>query len=914
MPFLKKLRLHGFKSFAYKTEFEFKDGITGIVGPNGCGKTNIVDSLKWGFGERGAKSLRGESVTDIIFAGTEIHKPVGLAEVSIIADNSNLGLPLKFNEISIKRRVFRSGEPEYYINNNNVRLKDIHDLFADTGVGKSTYSFMEQGKIDLILNAKPDERRIIFEEAAGIARYKERRKESLAKLGLTKNNLDQVNVLLKELENEKKSLKNQAEKAMIFSRKKEKQKELEIQLFGNKYKNNIRELKDINNKIADLKDQKIKLKTQNSSINSEIEKIQHAIFKYNQNKNKFEKDRLTYEQKISANNGKIDIFTGLYEENSNNIKLKKEQINNIRNENKKIEKDIAALKQNLGKLKKEQEENENALKNVNEQCKLLIEKKELNIQKKDNLLENITNSSKQVENLRIDLRKVTDEFVAQIDRKKKELDGKQDGHIDIKAEINSLLDKIIGSLKIASSNEDINDTKEIISDMTNLKKEIEDFTNRQVEFRNLIFAEKGPYAKKERIDKRINLLLQSIISNQNVISRVESENKQFTRKISDLTEKYNKLDKMKNDLKHHISNHNKDIQSYKGSLARNNSYLKDLESEISNIENNTFKLKSDIKKLNKEIETYGGKCTDIDKRILKFEQEMNTHQETISKRKGKIHKLLHSLDKLEKSAGNHVESKYKIESRLNEFKRHLYQEYNIKVDEILEKISDKIDEKKISENINKIKQEIKDIGYVNLLAEELYDDVNKRYKFHVEQKDDLLKAQDDLMKIINEVNKESKKLFLNTFNQIRKNFHELFRRIFEGGKADLILLEPDNVLESGIEINAQPPGKKINSYDWLSGGERTLVAIGLMFSIFQVKPSPFCVLDEIDAALDEQSNLKFLKLLREFTKNTQFIIITHNKQTIVNCDYLYGITMEEKGISKVVSIELKKEKIDEFVK
>ena len=293
---------------------------------------------------------------------------------------------------------------------------------------------------------------------------------------------------------------------------------------------------------------------------------------------------------------------------------------------------------------------------------------------------------------------------------------------------------------------------------------------------------------------------------------------------------------------------------------------------------------------------------------------MNTLQESISKRKDKISELVESLDKLEKSTENQKESKYKIESQLEEFKRYLYQEFNVRIDEILETIPDDINEKSINHSINQIKQEIRDIGHVNLLAEELHDDVNKRHKFHIEQKDDLLKAQDDLMKIIHEVNKESKRMFLNTFNQIRKNFHDLFRRIFGGGNADLILLEPDNVLESGIEINAQPPGKKINSYDWLSGGERSLVAIGLMFSIFQVKPSPFCVLDEIDAALDELSNLKFLKLLKEFSKNTQFIIITHNKQTIVNCDYLYGITMEEKGISKMVSIELKKEKIDEYVK
>ena len=475
MPFLKKLRLYGFKSFAYKTDFEFKDGITGIVGPIGCGKTNIVDSLKWVFGERGAKSLRGDSVTDIIFAGTEIHKPVGLAEAEVIVDNSNMGLPLKYNEISIKRKVFRSGEPGFYINKSDVRLRDIQDLFADTGIGKTTYSFMEQGKIDIILNAKPDERRIIFEEAAGIARYKERKKESMAKLALTKNNLDQVNVLLKELENEKKSLKAQAEKAEIFNKKKEKQRELEIQLFGNNYKKSIQKSKEINKKITDLNDKKIKLKTQNSSINSEIENIQHTIFKFNQTKNKFEKDKLTYEQKINNNNEKIDIFKGLCDEINNNIKLKKEQINKIIQENKNHEKNIISLKQELEEFKEKRRKNEKSLVDINEYRKRLKEKKELNIQKKEKLKEDININSGQVEELRFELRKVTDEFIAQIDKKKKELEGKQDGQLDIKTKIDSLLNKIIEELQSFLSNDNKKDLKKIISDLRNLKKSIEDY-------------------------------------------------------------------------------------------------------------------------------------------------------------------------------------------------------------------------------------------------------------------------------------------------------------------------------------------------------------------------------------------------------------------------------------------------------
>ena len=914
MPFLKKIKLLGFKSFAYKTELNFKGGVVGIVGPNGCGKSNIVDSLKWGFGEKGSKALRGESVIDIIFAGTEVHKSVGLAEVEIIIDNSDMLLPIKYNEVSIKRKIFRSGETEFYINKNNVRLKDIHDLFADTGVGKGTYSFMEQGRIDQILSSKPDERRMIFEEAAGIAKYKARKKETLSKMESTSKNLDQVNVLLKELENERISLKAQAQKAKVYNEKKAKLKKSEIQLFGNKYKKNKQKLTDVKKKITDLNDKEIKLKTENSSINSEIEKIKDMIFKFEQMKNEFEKKRLTYEERTKANNEKINMLKSLCDKNSNEIKLKTEQIDNITKENEKIEKNITLLKKELEKFKREQGENEKKLIKIRDKRKNLQERKILNIGRKDELKTEIDINTNKVEELRIDLRNVTDRFVAQIDKKKKELEGSQKGRVDLTSEVEKLLNNIIKELRGLSSEGNKIKPQEIAKEVDEVKKIIGEFLSLQDEFRNLIFDEKGPYAKKEKIDQRINKLLRSIIASQKKISMIESENEQFTKQISELTERYNELDKAKNDMKHYISNNNKEINNNKDSLIKNKSYYKDLDAEIKNIQNSTNGLKSQIDGLNNQIDKYMEQSDDINKKILKYQEDMNEKQGVILKRKGIISKLVKGLETMERAIKSQMELKYGTEAQLNESKLHLYNEFNVKVSEIVDTIPGNIDEKEINKQINRIKTEIKDLGHVNLLAEELYEDVDKRYKFHVEQKKDLTGARDDLMKIIETVNKESASLFLDTFNQIRKNFHNIFRQIFQGGKADLILVEPDNLLESGIEIYAQPPGKKVNSYEWLSGGERSLLAIGLMFAIFQVKPSPFCVLDEVDAALDEENNARFLMMMKEFLKNTQFLVITHNKQTIVNCDYLYGVTMEEKGISKVISLELKKEKIDDYIK
>ncbi|MBU1076708.1 MAG: AAA family ATPase, partial [Spirochaetes bacterium] len=624
MPFLKKVKLYGFKSFAFKTEFEFKGGVVCIVGPNGCGKSNIVDALKWGFGEKNIKSIRGDSSVDTIFAGTEVHKPMGFAEVEIVIDNSDMSLPLKYNEISIKRRVYRSGETEFFINKNKVRLKDIHDLLADTGIGKGAYSFMEQGKIDMILSSKPEDRRLIFEEAAGIARYKARKKETLSKLDATNSNLSQVNVLLKELESERTSLKKQAEKAKIYNNSKDDLKELEILLYGSRYKKNVEKTGEMDNKIKLLKDKKTKLKTENSSLNSEIEKIKNQIFKFNQTKNKFEKDKLTYEQIINSHNDKIDIFNDLKNKNNKDIQLKKDQIKNIVNENIKNETSIKSLKAELEKFKSEQKENEILLIDINDQKDDLKEKKTINFQEKEKLKNVIEENTREIEELRVHLRKVTDDFVAQIDKKKKEVLGKQSGHFNLKAQLDEQIDKIKDQLEeiLNKKGKAGADLKDIISQLKVLRKLIQDLTASQDEFRDLIFDEKGPYAKKEKIDQKINDMMQTIISNQNKISTIESENEKISKQVSDLTDKYNELDMVKNDLKHYINNHNKDIHAIHDSIKRNNTYLKNLESEIGKIEDDNNGLTSEIKKMSDDIDKYASKCEEIDKKILKYEEDM----------------------------------------------------------------------------------------------------------------------------------------------------------------------------------------------------------------------------------------------------------------------------------------------------
>ncbi|MDD5066347.1 MAG: AAA family ATPase [bacterium] len=914
MQFIKKLVIHGFKSFAYKTEIELKEGVIGIVGPNGCGKSNIVDSLKWALGEKNVHSLRGDNVRDIIFAGTEEHKPLGMAEVEIVFNNSDLTLPVKYNEVSVKRRVFGSGETEYFINKNSVRLKDIYDLFADTGVGKGAYSFMEQGKIDMILSNKPEERRAIFEEAAGISKFKIRKKETLSRLESTNHNLEQINVLLKELEKEKESLKAQWEKAKIFREKQEQLKSREIELYGNRYRAAHVRMQELERKINELNDRKVQLRTENSSLNTEIEKINQQILEFNQTKNQFEKEKVQYQGYIRNNSDKIELYEKSLEKNQKDIDNKKEQSGNLVRENQAGQERIQVLESDLVKFTAQKEECDVKYNKILEEISLLEEKKLVNARHKENFKIEIENNRVRIEELKIELRKVTDEFVMEIDKKKREVEGQQDNQASLKNDILEMIRKVEDGLNQLLQNHSPEQVTALLNGLQDLKALLNDLTIHQDEFKNLIFDENGSYAKKEKIDRTINSLMEQLIADQNKISLLETDNEEITKNISTLMQKRSELEAVRGDLKHSVSDIHKEVTGLKDLLQKNNAYLNSFNSEIRELETESRQLSENVSRLKLEIEDHGRKCEEIDRQILRFEEDMHQQNQNMMKRKDKIGELMNKLDSLEDSIEKQKEKRLDAEAEVKEYERYLYHEFDVKIQDAIQGLNENIDEKALSEEIDNIKFQIKELGHVNQLAEELYEDVNKRYHFHIEQKEDLLKAQNDLMQIIEEVNKESVKLFMETFDKVRENFHQIFRRIFGGGKADLILVDPENILETGIEINAQPPGKKINSYAWLSGGERTLLAIGLLFAIFLVKPSPFCVLDEIDAALDEQNNIKFINIMKEFSKNTQFLIVSHNKQTIANTDYLYGVTMEEKGISKIISLELRKEKIDEFIK
>ncbi len=921
MLFLKKLRINGFKSFANKTDLIFKPGIAGIVGPNGCGKSNIVDALKWVFGEKRVKALRGETATDIIFAGNEEIKPLGMAEVEITINNADSLLPVEYSEISVARRVFRSGENEYYINKQKCRLKDIHALFANTGVGKGSYSFMEQGKIDMILSSKPEDRRTIFEEAAGISGYKSKLKETMQALNGTENNLNQVNLLIKEISKEREIYKKQSETAKIYEEKQKKLKELETYVYVNRYLTIEEKLKKLLEKINLINEKLASAKKDYEKIDEKLAEINKELVKQNNDKNKYEKDKISLQHQIDNNNEKSSIYS--------------HQLRNYEAEFERYEKKKEFLKVELNKLEKELNDNELLFKQKESQLNTILEKikvvsntiddKNLKINLNYETINKnritIKNNQEKLIKLKEELRTYTDEFIKEIDIKKQEVESRDDYQQNFKTKVIDLIKNVesnLTELETSADKQDIEKTKNIVvsikNTLSNLKNIIQDIVIHQDEFKNLIFDKDGAYAKKENIDVQINKISDEIFKLQNEISELDSQNQILRKEEKEFEKKREELYNNRNALKQGLVGYEHSINNLKTHIERNKKELITIDNDIKELKNKKSKLKNNIKELENKNKDFLKELKNIETAINKFLAGLKKNNQSIEETHKKGRNLLEKIEKLTAEFNEKNEDKIKLDTNLEDIKTFIYEEYNIKLEDALKTYNKDIDIKKINSDLEKIKKEIKGLGHINLLAGELYDDVNKRFNLYIAQREDLLKSKEDLLQIIESVNKESEKLFLDTFNKIKESYHKIFRKLFGGGKASIELTDKENILESGVEINVQPPGKKPKSIDWLSGGERTLSAIGLMFSIFIVKPSPFCVLDEIDAALDEENINKFLKLMQEFSNKTQFLIVSHNKMTIAACSYLYGVTMEDKGVSKIVSLDLRKTKIDDYIK
>ncbi len=1183
--YLKKLELHGFKSFPNSTKIEFNDGITSIVGPNGSGKSNISDAIRWVLGEKSAKNLRGGKMEDVIFAGTDLKKPLSFAKVSLVINNEDSKLNIDTEEISITRKMYRQGDNEYFINNKLCRLKDIYELFMDTGIGKEGYSIIGQGRIDEILSGKPEERRLLIEEAVGIVKYKNRKKEAENKLEKERSNLELIENTLNELEKQVMPLKEDSKKAKIFLNFKEQLKKVDINIY-------IRDIDEFNVQINKVK------KDLNLIENDLYDTNQHRILE----KQKMQLNKIKFDQtKKKVDNNKKSIVENRLqtEQKYNDIKLFEEQIKNILENINRIEKEVKELRQKNNLITTEN----NRLLLVKKRMDIEIEEKTESLNKneqtvnkfKDKLniyeeeLKDFTNKineknellSKFKYNIEINKNKITDKKTSktQIDEEvinlKKSLEEKSNKLIDVEKEIHKTNNSILNfknelekTLEQVEKNNNelncelakknnlttelqtmmtkiklLNDYKEqyegyyysvksilkqskkgelqgvygtvgellfvekkyelaietalssrmqnIIVENSNNAKNCIDYLKNNKSGRatllpldvikqskpynkiNLILKEDGvlgiaknliSYEKQfesvysnilERvlivdnlnnaikINKKYNSEIKIVTLDGDVLSvggsmtggstnkkssnllgrereitelktksyavkqQLDDINKIVSKKQNEVKLENEKIENINNNIQQKIillnnkeqqknismkiiqdiknditkkenlcNNQEEEIKGFDEYIVENEKSYSITLSEIENIQKQFDKYKIEIEEKNKDNENLlnvvydeklqlselqlkhssildklkasnelekeqSNKIKMINDKIVEYNDLINSKKIDIKNSEGDIVNLKEEKNNLENSAEenlklsktiqeeislldknidvlaediqslekNKIKTQFTIDS-LDEKNRKSYDElwtnYNLTYNKSKLFYDENLKYNNLQKDKIKLKTKIKNLGNININAIDKYKEVSERYEFLLAQRNDIILAEEKLGLIINDLSEMIENQFKEKFEIICENFNEVFKEIFGGGFAKLILTDEENILTSGIDIEAKPTGKSLKNINLLSGGEKALTAIALLFAILKMKPSPFCVLDEIDAALDENNVTILAKFLKSFAINTQFIMISHKKGIMEISDIIYGVTMKEQGISSLLSIDFDK--------
>ena len=910
--FLKSMELFGFKSFAERTLVKFEPGITVVIGPNGCGKSNIVDAIKWVVGEKQAKNIRGQKMEDIIFSGTETRKPLSLAEVQVTIDNTNRIIDHPSDDVTIGRRVFRDGESEYLINKTPVRLKDIERLFMDTGIGKSAYSVMEQGRMDLILSTRAEDRRYIFEEAAGISRFKQQKKESLRKLEETGEHLRRMNDIIKEVEREKELKAKQAEKTKHYLVLKESRKDFDIKLSLLKFRDYEKKLNKIMEDIHKLKQEREKISAKVASISTENEAdekrqndIQAKLWECDRKLNEYHIKSDEIDKKTEKN--KKDI-----EEQNVYLAGIKAKINEAEESKKRYITEKDKGEQNVVEIQGKMKSDKEALTQSFEKRKARIDSISRSRDDIDKNKDLIKEHELALVKLREELEVVIIQLIEAIDKRKAELLESENDRQHVRESFHELLNKTGDALRSmkeclekGSSGEALELLRSI--DMELLNKKVSELESYEDGFRSLLFDKSGIHAKKEELDATISERSASVESLRNKNSEIET----FIIRVQGELEETNSA----------ISRIEKDITKYESGLAYEEKHLntlnfqiQDAQRQIDNHNENNERTERSILALQTEIEENSKRLIDFNERsesLLKEQADLNKKRNEITQ---KIHdrksisiKDEEELTRITDKITSMDKSTVELSLNKDNIETYLLTEYDRKLSDLANISVTESDTASLNEGFATIKREIQPLEQqVNPLAIEEFNELKKRFDYYINQKKDIEKAREDILSVIEDINKTSVEMFLSTFMEIQKNFSQVFKQLFEGGDASVELLDAENVLDSGIDINVRPPGKKLKSINLLSGGERALTAIALLFATYMVRPSPFCFLDEIDAPLDDQNRNRFVKMLKDFSMGTQFMVVTHNKETMRVGESIYGVTMEEPGISKVVSLQMSK--------
>lgn len=974
---LKSIRINGFKSFADKIDLELKSNITAIVGPNGSGKSNIVDAVRWVLGEQSVKSLRGsKEMVDVIFAGSDSRSGLKRAEVALEFDNSDHFLNTDLEIVEIKRILYKTGENEYYINNAKVRLKDITNLFLDSGIGSDSLNIISQGSIEQIVTAKPEERRVILESASKVLKYKNRKIESLRKLEKAKDNLEKVDLVINELAVNLEPLKKQSEEARTYLALSNEYEEIDRSLTTYDIKKYHEELEVLEQKRKTLENEKLNIESASTLDSSKLENYKTRSLELEEEITKLNEEYTTLteqlaniesEKKIILERQKYQIAEEKVDEE---YLLNKEVETNLEKEKEILSYDLKTKEDNLNKVN-------NELASIDEQSLILSNKKRNNdlvyqnkIREevllenkieilKNNILED-TNMPVSVKNILHNprLKGINGTIGKLIDVKKEyslaigvSLASSSnfvvvDSEKNAKIAINYLKENHLGRvtffpmdvIKGRKIDENILQEAQNIEGFLGLASDLVTYDHK---YQNIIENQLGnilitsdmdtmsKLAKKFNYKYRVvsldgeithaggSLSGGTIKINNSLNDKLELEKKETELKF--LQEEKNKLNKTNEELtkelqeletnRLEIQNKeylvNKEVTDLKNKLT---TILKDLEEAKQNLKRTDALKNGGIEKEVEELllkekelatnkELTNTKIRNLRKEKSDLASKLALEEQQYRQKNSELHTIINELNELEIR-------KNKIDVKMDYLLNHLSEEYHITFDKAKVTYILDMDYDLARENARMLKAKLSNYKMVNLGSIDEYNRINERYEFLSSQKEDLVLAIEELENIINEMDEKMVERLTKTFDLISKEFEVVFKGLFKGGRGMLKLTDPDNILETGIEIIAEPPGKKLNNIALLSGGEKTLTAIALLFAILNVFPVPFCILDEVEAALDEANVDTFGKYLQEQKDKSEYILITHKKRTMEYADTLYGITMQEKGVSKIVSVKL----------
>jgi len=1086
--YLKRLEIFGFKSFADKTVFNFGSGITAVIGPNGCGKSNVFDAIRWVLGEQSVKELRGSSMEDVIFNGTDQKPALGFAEVSLTFSNESRVLPYEYNEVTVTRRLFRSGESEYLINKTPVRLKDITEMFMGTGVGAEAYSMVQQGKVDLIVSARPEDRRVLLDEASGITKYKTRKREALNRLRDTENNLLRINDIVTEVKRQIASSERQAKKARRYKEEFEKLKVLEVRFAQYELSQHQGERSRRQEHLDQLKEKEAQLHAELEEFKNLIEHESVILDELEEKINAVYADQIKIDGQIDLNNKQIGFneerLQGLSSAERRIQETKQQLEERCRQQREKIEHinqflsgldqslqgNLQALevkRQALAAINRSVEEAQHEIRQKEEQI-LFITSEQVKVKNK------LTDSMKQVQGCLARQRRLEVEH-SKVSSEKNEIDQKFSGicqkieqvtgaisglgtqlrerraAFDEVSSQMTFIDGMIDDLdrkklflisqkefieKLSAQYQDIPDPVaegRLVTDRVPLQhqsgiigkvKEVRPLDAGNMGWLSQQFGQDGrqlyeiicetkfieldPAQVSARIDELARQITEKSLEREGLNSRSgqmkaeisalesqlqerEKESSVYQAQRSDIAQEVDKLnqelellrmelDEVATSLEAHHSAENvltNQLQTLNQDLDHAQHVIRErqesirvkgqereattvsiaqLEAEINSVEDKRSSYLENLRTFSEAFESAQSELLRLDhenedlfKRREQYRQEIDqivqtieqlkvqrqeyqtelheqqTQKEEVARRlqsvKGNILGYEKDLDAVRAAMHDEQMKEQQIGFRQKEVRDRLFQTYRIDLDHLetaegldlnmaVEGISAEgpFNPEELNAVVERLRRRCESFGSVNLVAIEEFDELKERFEFLTRQQADLITAKESLHKTIQKINRETRQMFMNTFTKVSEEFRIYFRMLFGGGEAQLLLLDPENVLESGIDIIARPPGKKRQNISLLSGGEKTLTAIALIFGVFKVNPSPFCVLDEIDAALDESNVGRYSYLLKDFAKIAQFIIITHNKKTIASADVMYGITMQQTGVSKLVSVKFSDQK------